>query len=459
MNAIETFSAMLRDNKNGTPRGICSVCSAHEGVIRASMKQALADGSILLVESTSNQVDQYGGYTGMKPADFVSFIHRIASDVNFPTERLLLGGDHLGPNSWQKLNESEAMEKSHVLVADYVKAGYLKIHLDARMFLADDMGVRHKPLADEVVAFRAASLCATAEKAWKSLPSGSPAPVYVIGTEVPIPGGATGHEEGVSVTPPQEARRTVAITKKAFIAAGLSDAWSRVCALVVQPGVEFGDDQVFDYNAEKARELSSALDDIPNLVFEAHSTDYQTARNLRKMVEGHFCILKVGPWLTFAYREALFALAAMEEELYARAAATESATIENTTTSRLRETLEELMLENPKYWDKYYPGTDEERRLKRKYSYSDRSRYYWPEERLQAAVQRLFANLRAKKPTPTLLSQFLPSQYDAYRRAETGLDPQELAENHVRVVLRMYSDAGRTDSEGDWVAVGAAALK
>ena len=53
------------------------------------------------------------------------------------------------------------------------------------------------------------------------------------------------------------------------------------------------------------------------MVFEAHSTDYQTAGALRALVEDRWAILKVGPALTFALREALFALSAIEEELIA----------------------------------------------------------------------------------------------------------------------------------------------
>ena len=114
------------------------------------MLQAKADGSIVLIESTSNQVDQFGGYTGMVPEQFVAYVKNIAADVAFPFEKVLLGGDHLGPNAWQKENAADAMAKARDLIAAYVKAGYKKIHLDASMYCADDEGDRHKPLADEV---------------------------------------------------------------------------------------------------------------------------------------------------------------------------------------------------------------------------------------------------------------------------------------------------------------------
>ncbi len=250
---------------------------------------------------------------------------------------------------------------------------------------------------------------------------------------MPIPGGAKEQEDGLEPTPASDAVQTVEITRNAFLKEGLSEAWERVCGLVVQPGVEFGDDQVFDFSTEKAFGLSHSLDDIPNLVFEAHSTDYQTLSALSSMAEKHFCIQKVGPWLTFAWREALFALASIEDEL-----------VETEKASGLKQVMEEVMLENPKYWLKYYPGSDSEQLIKRKYSYSDRSRYYWPDKRLAAAVNQLFSNIRNQVLPATLLSQFMPNQYQAWRQGVLDLDPENLAEFHVREVLKVYASACRS---------------
>jgi hypothetical protein len=63
----------LSKRKLGASAGIYSVCSAHPWVIRAAAEQAAAAGSLLLIEATSNQVNQFGGYTGMRPAEFRSF--------------------------------------------------------------------------------------------------------------------------------------------------------------------------------------------------------------------------------------------------------------------------------------------------------------------------------------------------------------------------------------------------
>ncbi|MBN2627278.1 MAG: class II D-tagatose-bisphosphate aldolase, non-catalytic subunit, partial [Spirochaetales bacterium] len=190
MSAINEFLELLKGNKKGRGTGIYSICSAHKDVIRAGMIRAKGDGSIVLIESTSNQVDQFGGYTGMVPADFAAYVKDLAAEMDFPWEKVLLGGDHLGPNAWQSLPAAEAMAHARDLVKAYVQAGYQKIHLDASMYCADDEGDRHAPLDDTIVSARAAELCAVAEEAWEAADKSGPRPVYIIGTEVPIPGGA-----------------------------------------------------------------------------------------------------------------------------------------------------------------------------------------------------------------------------------------------------------------------------
>ena len=284
------------------PSGIPSVCSAHPMVLEASMRATLPTSLPLLIEATCNQVNQDGGYTGMTPKDFRSFVERIAAENGFPTERIILAGDHLGPNPWKSLPAEEAMQKAEVMISAFAAAGFTKLHLDC------SMGCQGEPVAlkDDETASRAARLAAAAESA---LPDGDiTKPVYVIGTEVPIPGGAMHALDELELTTPEDAHRTVQIHETAFAKAGESDAFTRVIAAVVQPGVEFGSHNVVDYNSSKARALSSTLKDMPGLVFEAHSTDYQTRANLTDLVQDGFAILNVGPGLTFALREALYGL-------------------------------------------------------------------------------------------------------------------------------------------------------
>lgn len=432
MSAVSQFVKILEGNKNGNGLGIYSICSAQPVVLKAAMLQAKEDNSIILIESTSNQVDQYGGYTGMIPSDFVSFVYRLADEVDFNKNDILLGGDHLGPNTWQNENASDAMEKALVLIEDYVKAGYQKIHLDASMFCADDEGDRHQPLSNSIVAERAALMAEVAEKTHVKFCNDKSKPVYVIGTEVPVPGGAQEEEEVVHPTSAAAALETIEVTKKAFLARGLDDAWSRVYGVVVQPGVEFGDDQVFHYNRNSAKELSQTIIAQDKLVYEAHSTDYQSEKGLSQLVEDHFCILKVGPWLTFGYREALFSLSMIEDEMLLP---------KGLETSNLRSVIEEVMISDPKYWKKYYPGDQDQQKFKRKYSFSDRSRYYWPNEKIQTALQKLITNLERYPISLSLLSQFMPNQYTAVNEGIIENKVDEIILNKTQEVISLYARA------------------
>jgi len=381
----------------------------------------------VLIEATSNQVDQFGGYTGLRPAEFRDLVFGIADASGFARERVVLGGDHLGPNRWQRQSASAAMANAEVLIAAYVEAGYTKIHLDCSMACPDDPTV----LTDEIVAGRAARLLRVAEDTAHR--EGSDGPVYVIGTEVPVPGGAHETLGRLIPTPADRARRTIAAHRAAFAELGLEHVWPRVVALVVQPGVEFDHLNVIDYERSATTELRHVLDTEEQLVFEAHSTDYQRPAQLRELVEDHWAILKVGPALTFAMREALFALALVENELVSRPSR-----------SNLVEVVERRMLSAPEYWQAYYQGDPLAQRTARRYSYSDRLRYYWADDEVDAARQTLLANLdRIGIPLP-LISQFLPAQYDRIRAG--GLEPvaQSLVIDRIRDALSPYANACRT---------------
>jgi len=421
--------------KRGQAAGVTSVCSAHPFVIEATFRHALDSDAPVLIESTCNQVNQFGGYTRMTPADFMAYVADIAAQVGFPQERLIIGGDHLGPNPWQDEPAAQAMAKARDLVQDYVLAGYEKIHLDASMKCADDAPDR--PLDTALSAERAAEMAQVAEEAFARRP-GASAPRYIIGTEVPIPGGAQEEEEGVRVTPPVEVAETIAITRSAFLARGLDEAWTRVIAVVAQPGVEFGDANLFEYDRAAARHLSRFIEGEEGLIFEAHSTDYQTPHALRQLVEDHFAILKVGPALTFAFREAVFALAMIEEEWLAGKAGIEL--------SRLRETLDAAMLTNPVHWRKYYGGDEQAQAFARKYSFSDRSRYYWPVAEVQDALARLLYNLEGNPPPLSLLSQFAPLQYSRIRAGRMANSPRAIILDRIDQVLGEYGYACGTNS-------------
>ena len=406
--------------KQGKNVGIYSVCSANGYVIEAAFKRGLSDGSCVLIESTANQCDQNGGYTGMTPADFKKFVLEIADRNGFDRNRIFLGGDHLGPLTFAYKDEAEAMADSEELIRHYVAAGFTKIHIDTSMKVnSDPEDVR---LSDEIIAGRGAHLAKVAEETYKELLERDPEaipPVYVIGSEVPIPGGAVGAEDnGVQVTKVEDFKNTVAAFEKAFAKEGLDkDVWERVIGVVVQPGVEEKDSGCTEYDREKAKDLMAAIKDFPTLVFEGHSTDYQTKIKLRELVEDGVGILKVGPGLTFAMREAMFALENIEKELIYGT---------DTEPSKFAEVLDAEMLKNDKNWKKHYQGTELEIRLKRKYSFSDRCRYYMPTPAVEAAADRLLTNLRTLGIPLNLLSQFMPIQYTKVREGYLKNDPVEL---------------------------------
>jgi len=409
--------------QKGNPRGIYSVCSAHPWVLEAAIDQALEDGSDLLIEATSNQVNHAGGYTGMLPEDFRRLVTGIAAAKGFSESRLILGGDHLGANPWQKQPAAAAMREAELMVEAYVRAGFQKIHLDASMACADDSA----PLSDETIARRAATLCAVSERV-----CGSEKPVYVIGTEVPVPGGATKSLTGLEVTSRAAAAETLAIHKRVFAEAGLAQVWPRVIALVVQPGVEFNHDSVVDYDPAQATHLTELLKDETGLVYEAHSTDYQRPESYRNLVRDGFAILKVGPALTFAMREALESLSLIETELMGPAQS-----------SHLMDVLERVMNADRRYWEPYYTGYEQAMRLLRRYSYSDRVRYYWTNPQVKEAVETLLSNLR-KKPIPeTMLSAFLPEEYLAVRAGTLRPDAHSIILHRIRTALRPYASACR----------------
>ena len=409
-------------NREGSRRGIYSVCSAHPLVLEAAFHQALEDGSPLLIEATCNQVNQEGGYTGQTPADFRDRVAAIAEECGFDAGRLILGGDHLGPSPWQDKPAETAMAKAEALVAAYAAAGFTKLHLDASMPCADDPAA----LDDAQVAARAARLCHAAEQA---VGDRCGELRYVIGTEVPTPGGAHEHLDGVAVTTTDDLARTLATHRDVFETQGLADAWARVRGVVVQPGVEFGHSEVVDFVPDEARALSRAIAAWPNIVFEAHSTDYQTPAAYAELVAGHFAILKVGPALTFALREALFALEAIATEAPGTAA------------PPLGASLEQAMRDDPRYWQAYYEGDAEQQRFARRYSLSDRIRYYWTRPEVAANVEALFDTLSRRPMPPTLISQYLPDGYRAVREGRLAAEPRALVRQHIQQVLAAYARA------------------
>lgn len=424
------ISALLEKRSMSSNIGIYSACTAAPLVIKAAARAAADTGTVALIEATANQVNQFGGYTGMKPADYADFVRRVAAAEGLPESRLVLGGDHLGPLTWKNEKEELAMCFAETLVREYVAAGFSKIHIDTSMRLGSDDP--NSPLPEAVIAARGARLAAAAERAYAQLVAVKPDtvhPIYCIGSEVPIPGGEQSAQT-VEVTSPEAFRKTVDAFRDAFKAAGTEESWSYVRGVVVQPGVEFGDDTVHEYDRASAGGLCAALKEYPGIVFEGHSTDYQTKYALMHMVEDGIAILKVGPALTFAMREGLFALERMEKEICTQENGAEL--------SRFRAVLDGAMTDSPDNWKKYYRGSDREVSFKRAFSYSDRCRYYMPDIKVASSSTLLMHNLRRAGIPLSLISQYMPMQYTAVREGRLSADPEELVIDRIRNCIDEY---------------------
>lgn len=405
----------------GHPLGVTSVCSAHPIVLRAALRHGRDHSNTVLIEATCNQVNHLGGYTGMTPEDFAALVLRVAKEEGCPENLIVLGGDHLGPNPWRDRAAEEAIVEAERMVAAYIDAGFRKIHLDA------SMGCLGEPAAldDETTAYRAARLAAVAETAARR--AGGAMPVYVIGTEVPPPGGANHALTTIEPTEASAARRTIDIHRRIFAEAGLAEAFARAIGLVVQPGVEFGNHNVISYDRGRIDALKQVLEDEPQFVFEAHSTDYQGTRPLTALVEDGFPILKVGPELTFVLREALYGLDLIASDL-----------VPDYGERPLYAAMEALMLTHPENWSRHYHGTEDEQRWLRHYSLSDRIRYYWTSEPAQSAVARLYGALAGKAVPLPLFWQHMPA---AALFSDAPLDPEEVLVWRVTKSLAEYHAA------------------
>ena len=430
---MHPLKEMIVRRKNGKKCGISSNCTANELVIEALLERGKETGELVLIEATANQINQFGGYTGMLPQDFVDFVMKKVDEIGFPHEQLILGGDHLGPLVWSGEPEEIAMGKAKELVRLFVLAGFTKIHLDTSMKLADDP--IDAVLSTEVIANRGAELYEVCIEAYEELLKTNPnalRPVFIVGSEVPIPGGRQEAEEGVAVTSPVDFAETVNTYRNVFASRGDKDAWEDIIAVVVQPGVEFGDEDVFLYDRVAALELCNKLKEFDGIVFEGHSTDYQTKERLSEMVEDGIAILKVGPALTFGLREALFSLAKIEEEL-----------VDKSKQSDFINELDRIMVDNPGNWKKYYHGTEREIELKRKYSFSDRCRYYFSMPEFIAVQNKLFENLSDTTIPLNILHQYMPLQYEKVIRGELEATPQALAKEGVLGFVYDYEYAVR----------------
>lgn len=402
---------IIARNRAGEAAAIASVCTAHPDVLRACLAHAARRGQSLVVEATSNQVNQDGGYTGMRAADFIRFVSDIAESVGMPSDRLVFGGDHLGPQAWRKQPAEAAMAKARVMIADYVKAGFTKIHLDCSEGCAGEPA----QLGDDITVARSAELARTCAR------TGDPATLlYVVGTEVPPPGGARTDDHGdIPATQPEAARATLDAHVAAF--AGIGE----IGGLVVQPGVEFTPMHVHHLPKDRDPGLAQAIAHVPGVCLEAHSTDYQHPDAFPRMARMGFAFQKVGPALTFAWRQAVYALDAARQ-------------IAGWGDPIVLPAMERLMVEEPGWWQGHYHGDAAALRLMRHVGLADRIRYYWPQPAAQAAVAALMADLAGRDLPDPLLWQVFPGNVLDLAATIPGPRAVALTQAAVQAALMPY---------------------
>ena len=415
---MSIISNLIKDNLQGVKKGLPCFCTSNELVIDSILNFASVEKLPVVIEATCNQVNQYGGYSGKTPLEFKNWLHKLAEKQGVLSENLILGGDHLGPNPWKSESIDTAMDKARTMVMQYVEAGFTKIHLDASMACG---GEPHPTF--EQVAERSADLCAIAE-------AHAPDPTkltYIIGTEVPIPGGEKEDLDVLAVTSTEKLDETIQSHKVAWEKRGLTNAWGRIKSVVVQPGVDFGHTRVYPYEPKKSERLCQSIHNYNGITFEAHSTDYQSNEALSQLVDGHFFFLKVGPELTFRFREAIWSLAEIVKK------------ISSFNDKNIQQVILDRMNLNPEHWQDYYTGTEYELEKMKIYSYSDRIRYYWGYPDVNESLNSMFETLSDIAIPENLISQyFMGLEFGNFPSSAQGL-----IQTHVlKCVKRYYSACG-----------------
>lgn len=369
--------------------GIVSFCTADLYAIHTVLQEIEQRNGYAVIEVTSNQVNPEGGYTGMNAMDFRNLLASMARHVGLEENKLILGGDHLGPLPWANLPPTQAMEKAEILIRESVRAGFQKLHIDTTMPLGDEIS----PPDEEVITDRWIRLYQIAEEEASLMAEQDPdyeKPVYVIGNEVPVAGGnPVGREEILQITNPESLKKTLCLYREKFCKIGIPDAFENIIAIVGDFGIGYSNREICEYPRGKARKLTEVLQAYPRLVLEAHSTDFQSPESLQAMKKDGIRIFKVGPELSYAHREALLALTRAERKFLPREC-----------WANFPEMLEQAMENNPTYWENWYHGTEAEQRNMRMHSRLNRDRYYMNLPEVKSAEEKLLNNLGGEEVLP-----------------------------------------------------------
>ena len=366
----------MKINKIIKDKALPSFCTSNTDVIKSILFFCHIKKLPCLIECTSNQVNQYGGYTNKTPQNFMKEISNIRKEINFDKKKLFLGGDHLGPLPWKKQNKAAAIKKSISLINDFLKQNFCKIHIDTSIKCKND-----KYINSDIIFYRTNQILNN-ESIKKKIRN----KFLVIGTEVPLSG--SGDSKKIIKTNIKQIKAEVLKFRKILKKLKLKN---NLFGLVIEPGMKYMHSSIKKpnfTNFSKKKHISKKN----NFVYEAHSTDYQSKTILKQLVKNNFKFLKVGPELTYNYSRALFFMENVEIKFFK---------IKN---SNFKKTIFSTMLKNKKYWDGYYEKKKFKLFLNSKL---DRMRYYFNTKSVANSIEVLKKNINLldKKIILSLMSQ------------------------------------------------------
>lgn len=341
-------------------KSLPSFCTSNEDVINSIINFCKKYKLPILIESTSNQVNQFGGYSKLKPSEFKRKIEKLSKNNLFPKKNIIFGGDHLGPLPWKKLDKKIAMNRAKNLVKLYFNSKFNKLHIDTTIKLKND-----KTFNKEIIKNRSKKLLSNLNNKYtKKL-------ILVLGSEVPPAGGGM-IKRKYNKNLENEIISEIHLYKKIFKDLKVKNKLN----LVVDPGLSFNDTKVFKSKNNVLKFLKK-ISKLMNVEYEAHSTDYQSLLELKKLVKSNFKFLKVGPELTYNFTNAILKMSKIEKK-YTK------------NHSDIKNIILKTLKQNKKNWMDYYNRADINKVLIGKF---DRLRYYWNDINIKKAKNKLFQNI------------------------------------------------------------------
>ncbi len=392
-------------------KALPSFCTANFDVIHSIFYYCHINKLPCLIECTSNQVNQDGGYTSNTPKKFANKINKLRKKIKLNQSQLFLGGDHLGPLAWKKNTNKTALKKSIKLINSFLNANFDKIHVDTSTMCKDDVFINNDIIFDRTLKILNSKIIK--KKIYDKF--------LVIGSEVPLSGS---NDDKTVITTSLEKIKIEALKFRDFLES--THLKKRNFGLVIEPGMKYMNSSIKKPIFTKFLNKKK-FSKINNFVFEAHSTDYQPKKILLKLVDNNFKFLKVGPELTYNYSRSLFFMNKIENKFF------------KNSTSDIKKSILLSMKQNNKYWKEYY---DKNNNLLLLNSKLDRSRYYLNEKNVENSIRILRNNINTldKKKILSLINNDFKKDFLFYNKKKlTNFDNIKLI--FISKSLKRYFNA------------------